>query len=278
MFEDEIVEIKKSINNKIPTKRDVGSRLYYLARRKYGTWNNALYSIFGEINRVYKTDKLLASTLLLDFYNKNNRIPRAYEDSRLTCAVQSAFGSWNKGLESVYGKINQNRYSPNVWESVSEFIKKYKRLPLREEFDGISYPYWEAVTRSLNVKKWSDIYTKIDISKIKYFHDSKMGTGKIHVDSAGIVYFSRKEFLIGEWLRANNITFEKEVPYENCNYVFDFYLPEYNVYIEYYGMIGYKNYSLRVQDKRKNYKGRKVIEILKSDNVLRKLSQEVQRL
>lgn len=273
----ELVRLYRELG-KIPTKRDVGTFLYSKARQEYGTWNNALYAVFGEINRVYKTDKNIASKLLLEFYKEHKRIPRANENSQLTCAVQSAFKTWNKGLESVFGNINQIRYNSNVWVSVLDFIEKYKRLPLREEFDGVKYPYWQAVTRSLNVKKWSEIYTIMDISKIKYFHNSKMGTGKIFVDSAGIVYFSRKEFLIGEWLRKNNIEFEKEIPYGNCNYVFDFYLPKYKVYIEYYGLMGYKNYSLRVEDKRRMYNGRKVIEILKHDNVINKLSQEVQRL
>lgn len=276
-FESEIIEAKERLG-KIPTKRDVSGGVYKKARNKYKTWNNCLYALFGEINRVYKTDKKRASEMLMNFYLKNKKIPKANDNSELTCAVQSAFGTWNNGLESVFGKINQERYSNDIWKSVIDFIEKYKRLPLREEFDGINFPYWEAITRSLGVKKWSEIYTKLDISDIQYFHDSKMGTGKIFIDKQGIVYYSRKEYLIGQWLKENNIEFEKEVPYKNCNFIFDFYLPEFDVYIEYYGMLGYKNYSDRVEEKRKYYSGRYVIEILKHENVLQKLSQEVQRL
>lgn len=276
-------DIKKELNDyyhrtgKLPAKNDVPN-LYRDILKEYGSWNNALYSTFGRINRVYRTDKERAINMLFDFYNKNKRIPKSNESSELTCCVQSAFGNWNNGLREAFGKINQERYSEDVWMSVVDFIKRNKRLPLREEFNGKEFPYWKSITRSLNVDKWSEIYTIIDISKLKYFNSSKNGTGKIYVDDFGIVYLSHQEYLIGKWLRSNNILFEKEVPYNNCDFVFDFYLNDYCCYVEYYGLTGFRDYDKRIEEKRKKYDGRKVIEIFRHENTIKKLSQEVQRL
>lgn len=202
------------------------------------------------------------------------------DSNALICQAQKFYGTWNNALKEVLGIVNQQRYgsAEELKGKVVDFIVKYKRLPLREEFNGSceELPYWEAITSKLGVKKWSEIFSKIDLSGISYFFDKKHGTGVVRIYN-GVVYLSNQEYLIGKFLTEKNIEFEKEVPYDNCNYVFDFYLKDYDVYIEYYGLETV-DYKRRIEEKRKKYNGRKVLEIFKHDNTIAKLALEVQRL
>lgn len=273
---EELTKFEKD-NNKLPTKRDFPNYQREI-RRKYKTWNNFLIEVFGKVNKTFGREKQEIVDKLLLFYKENKRLPKAEDDWELTYQAQYLFGTWNTALESVFGKVNQRTYDKDIIEEVKKYIIKYKRLPLREEFDGINFPHFLSITRRLGVSKWSDIYKHIDLSDINYYNDSKHGTGKVYIDENGIVYLSRQEFLIGEWLTNNSIKFEKEVPYGNSNYIFDFYLPEKDIYIEYYGLSHREEYKKRIEEKRKKYNGRKVIEIMKHDNTVKKLSHEVQRL
>lgn len=51
------------------------------------------------------------------------------------------------------------------------------------------------------------------------------------------------EYYIAKYLKENNINYLYEINYKNSNYICDFYLKDYNVYIEYKGMSGFKKYD-----------------------------------
>lgn len=211
-----------------------------------------------------------------DFYEIKGRLPIASDDWDFARAVQNHFGSWNNGLFAAFGTYNQRRYdmfsNEELIEFIDDYIRKFGHYPLREEFDGRTYPYWEVYFSRFGVHRWSDVLGMAIESKYPRF-----GWGKRY-EFDGKIFLSRQELLIGKWLVENNIAYDKEVPYSSgSRHVFDFYLPELNVYIEYYG-IGTEDYLARVEEKRKHYYGRKVIEIFKHDNTIKKLSLEVQRL
>lgn len=205
----------------------------------------------------------------------------AQEDWNLVRLAKRFYGRWNNALMDVFGEVNQHTYieltDNDLLDTIKKFVLKYQRLPLREEFDGSSLdrPYFETFTKRFKVSKWSEVLSLISLTKV-YFNSSKNSYGKTIIHN-GILYFSTQEYLIGKYLEENNILFEKEVPYENCKYIFDFKLLELNAFIEYYG-ISTKEYKERIELKRKMYDGRKVIEIFKHDNTIKKLALEVQRL
>ncbi len=207
---------------------------------------------------------------------------RASENWNLTRLAKKYYGSWNSALANVRGNINRHTYSHlsdvDLIEKIYAFIKTFHRLPMREEFNGKhdDYPYWEAYVSRFNLKRWSDIFRLLDLSTITYYYDTKHGYGNIILFDSK-VFLSRQEYLIAKYLVDQKIEYEKEVPYGNSHHIFDFYLPKFDVYIEYYG-IGTSDYKKRIEDKRTFYNGRYVIEIFKHDNTVGKLALEVQRL
>lgn len=211
-------------------------------------------------------------------YNQTGNIPLA-SDCSFTKAVQNHFGSWNEGLYQALGVYNQKRYSHlsdiDLLNIIKDYIVKYQTIPSRDEFDGKKYPDYSTYYSRFNCKKWSEIIGIVDLSNIKLFHKKeKYG---IRTFYEGNIYLSHKELLIGMWLTKNNILFDKEIPYGNSNFVFDFFIPSIDLYIEYYG-IATDEYKDNINKKREKYEGRKVLEIFKHDNVIKKLSKEVQRL
>lgn len=84
-------------------------------------------------------------------------------------------------------------------------------------------------------------YCNCDCGKSNLIKDgANLKTGKIL--SCGCVGSSKGEYLIKELLEYNNIFFEKEKTFENCVFPktgkkarFDFYLPDYNILIEFDG-------------------------------------------
>jgi len=219
---------------------------------------------------------------LLNLRKQLRRLPKASDDEALTARAQKYYGTWNNAMREVFGITNKRFHNhlsnDELIKLVEKHVRIYQVLPLREEFDGKSpdYPHWEVYTHRFNISRWSQIYKYVNLKGIKYFHHTKHGYGRVYVHD-GITYLSRQEYLIGRYLRERNILFEKEVPYGNSDYTFDFYLPEKNLYIEYFG-INTAEYKNRIEKKRQCYANRVVLEIFKHDNTIAKLDSKVQRL
>lgn len=264
--------INKIESNQITSRR----QLYKITGRskKLRNWldqNNIL-------NPVKWTKELLIDRLKT-IYNQTNKIPLASDNFGLARAVQNHFGSWNLGLYAAIETLNQKRYDhltdTDLLNIISDYVRKYRKIPLREEFNGEFYPDFSTYFSRFNTNKWSEIIGKVDLNSIKYFSTKEKYGVRIFFD--GKVYLSNKEYLIGKWLTQNSILFDKEIPYGNSNHVFDFYIPSLDLYIEYYG-IASKEYKENIIKKQNSYGNRKVLEIFKHDNLIDKLSKEVQRL
>lgn len=221
-----------------------------------------------------------------EYVKQHHRLPAANDvNPYIVKTAQKLYGTWNRFLLEEFYDTNQRRYADEFTDeqllnTIVEYVDKYQKLPNREEFDGKSkkMPYWESFITRFGYKKWSEILglALVNNPKIKIYYNHKNGFGKL-IRYNGNIYLSNQEYLIGKYLTENNIKFEKEVEYGNCNSVFDFYLPEYDVYIEYYG-IATQQYKDKIVKKQSMYNGRIVIEIYKHDNTIGKLHAEVQRL
>ena len=183
-------------------------------------------------------------------------------------------------MDEIFSEVTQKRYAnlgdEELLNLVREFAVKYQRLPLREEFDGKEWPYFEAYFSRFGVTRWAEVISLCDLKGVRLF-DQRHGYGRVHLND-GKVYLSRHEMMIGKYLTEAGIEFHQEVPYGGgTNHRFDFYIPSLDLYVEYYG-IQTDDYLNRMAEKRELYGGREVLEIFKHDNTIDKLSRKVQRL
>ncbi len=95
---------------------------------------------------------------------------------------------------------------------------------------------------------------------------------------------SRGEVIIADFLYDNNIKYIYDKPtrfsfFQPTSIRPDFYLPEYDIYIEYWGMRGNKNYDQKTEWKQKIYKkhNKKLINLYKEDknNIPKILKQKL---
>jgi len=258
----------------LPMKKTINTSIYNQCKIIFGSWSAALYETFGKVNKNFPWNKELILLRIRDLQIQLNRKPKSSDNWGITSAAQKYFGSWNKALQIATGSVNKKRYLDEYLKtSVTAFISVHHRLPLREEFDGQEYPYWEAVANYWGETKWSNIYKHINLSNLIIKFNKKHGTGFISVFDNNL-YLSHQELLIGKYLTKNHIVFKKEVPYENSLHIFDFYLSELNVYIEYYGLAT-EDYQNKISEKRKFYNDRIVWEIFKHDNTVKKLHEYI---
>jgi hypothetical protein len=78
------------------------------------------------------------------------------------------------------------------------------------------------------------IYSKIDLNQNRQYY----GVSTYH---NGIRYKSISEYRVGLFLEENCLNFKYEINYPNSNMKCDFYLPDYDMYIELFGLLDKKN-------------------------------------
>ena len=176
---------------------------------------------------------------------------------------------WVKTLKNNpnYGEeqIKKNSYKyldDNHVELInrSSFLENTKSIILEcLDVDTIDL-FVDRVLEKIDVKRYSDIQSYICSSIIqnkfnktsneirnefysKTFHTLKHQTYGIPIYHNGNRYKSVKEYEISIFLEKNNIKFIYEKKYPNSQSKYDFYLPEKDIYIEYYGMLDGKDFN-----------------------------------
>jgi hypothetical protein len=219
--------------------------------------------------------------LLMKCYTKDevdNYIKDVYKKGLPTIATahhcvrtssRKYYKTWNDYLKENGIPVNQNRYSITKEQAIQllrDFYQNKKVVPNREDFDGkdTSTPYYGAILDAMCVDNWSKVLEIVGLSHKKH------GRGYISIED-GVMYLSDKEREIGRLCKLYGFTFDKEVPYGNSKFRFDFYIKEINMYIEYYGL-STPEYMERVATKRRFYANRFVLEIFKGEDIQHKLS------
>lgn len=136
----------------------------------------------------------------------------------------------------------------------TKFSKKYKNIIL-ENIDNPSVEdFADKILDKIDVKRYSDItpfYNSVLISK--KFNKSNIELKDIFVRKAfgdlqssfygTPVYYNKirfksfKEYELAVFLETKNISYIYEKNYPNSLFKFDFFIPDKNLYIEYYGML-----------------------------------------
>ena len=85
--------------------------------------------------------------------------------------------------------------------------------------------------------------------------DYKKSKSRIFISKDNVKCFSRYELLFVNYFYDNNIEYEKEIWYKKVipnferDWRFDFYLPQHDIYVEFFGITGNDKYNKRVIEK-----------------------------
>jgi hypothetical protein len=123
-------------------------------------------------------------------------------------------------------------------ENVECFVEYVlNNLDLKKYSELIPYINSKIIHQKFNIKK--EILKEKFIDKLPFNpFESKYGTAIYHNQ---IRFKSLKEYKLALFLELNSINYHYEVTYPNTLRKSDFYLPKYNIYIEYFGMLDNKS-------------------------------------
>jgi len=200
-------------------------------------------------------------------------ILEAYKENELTEMEAAVFLEKTKELADI--KKNENIENTLGTMNISEVFSQ-----MTDAFIEFSKDFYIELRKGIK-----DL--RIFLKKLEYNMINEYGTPCVTID--GVVVRSRGEKKIGDFLCKNSIKYEYDplikgglrelkeenpmmyynVPYDNMPYEYwedkgtakmlkepipDFYLPEYDIYIEYWGLKENKSYQKRMREKKRFYK------------------------
>jgi hypothetical protein len=151
-----------------------------------------------------------------------------------------------------------------IHSEISDLIKRTSFLEKNKEIilDNINCEsindFVDNIIKCIDIKRYSDFHpfvnskllqhrfnTTKDILKKIFYEKTSLGLNQQtyghFVYHNGIRFKSIKEYEIAIFLENKNISYLYEKNYPGSIFKYDFYLPEKNIYIEYYGMLDKKN-------------------------------------
>ena len=161
--------------------------------------------------------------------------------------VQTKKNSYNYGFKDSIELINRSSFLECVRKniikhlnssSINEFVNKI--------LDEIDYKSYSDIHPYINSKIIQKHYN-VDYASVKQIFNEKTSdnlTRNIYgtpIYHNNIRFKSIKEYKIALWLESQSLHYIYEKQYPNSKYKSDFYLPEKDIYIEYYGMLDKKN-------------------------------------
>lgn len=255
----------------------VGNCDYSRSKTKKFFCNKSCAALVNSKGRIHNADsKFKISESLRKYYSKNSN-PKKYIShnkihivipkvrNKICCVIcGKIFVSYEKEIKCCSrkcGQIYQFGSLPytkdEVVNKIIETYKKINRTPQQRECERklISaavrfFGTWNKAVNFCGLKPNKSAFPKIRL-KCKDGH----------------IADSISERIVDEWLFENGIKHEKNKHYPNLKLNCDFYLTDYNLWIEYFGLVGHEEYEIGMKLKRQIAKDNnlKFIEIVPSD-------------
>lgn len=222
-------------------------------------WLEKGYSAEEGKEKISQSQKTFSKEICIKKYGEKNGV-RVFK-KRQEKWVESL--SKNEMYDNIQIKKNSYNYdSKLITELVnrSSFLEVTKQLILNNLNLLTIEEFVNKIIELVDIKSSSDILpfynskiiqnhykvSGIEIKNMFYrktpLHLQKLmyGTPIYH---NGNRFKSVKEYKLALFFEENNILYEYEKPYPESQYKSDFYLPNENIYVEYYGMLENKNYN-----------------------------------
>jgi hypothetical protein len=219
-----------------------------LEKRLGKKWTEICKEYAGVANQFSKSKEEIYDELL-KIKNELGRTPKAKELKDFNFNFKQCYRAYGMKYNDVIKSFGWELSGhESVWKTDEELVEDYfslynklKRVPFWEDIDNdpkmtSSQTYKHRIGSLYEVCKLAniDIDDKLEELNVSY--------GFTAIDNDGDLCLSYPELLISNLLIGNNMRFIKEYSYRNVisdadsRRRFDWYLPEYNVFIEYFGL------------------------------------------
>lgn len=241
-------------------------------RHYLGTWNNALKEAGIEVTRERGNfSKEDVGEEMLQVMREIGTITRPklqkIGNNRLIVKIQKTFGSIKKAREYI-GMEHPEQYwnKEKVLSELEKISRDIGHSPTFEELNRINCGLTHACMRYFS--SFNNAKKKINLS----INEADTHIQFLQCDDGHIVKSSR-EREIDNWLFHNGVLHQYERNMGYGNYKCDFFIPNANVWIEYWGLSGRKEYDLAIKKKHELYHRLKLnlVYIYPRDNIADKL-------
>lgn len=205
--------------------------------------------VLGESNRIlYDKQELISN--LLELKEKLDRVPMGkdlVENGYPSISVYKTFFNkryFNDIIRDLgwepYGQDSYYKSDDEMLDDYLSLYQKLDRVPLRDDIDDEDN-ICHSATYINRFGSLGNVCELLDLNYNELVIDSKMGSGTTCFDKNGDFCRSIAEMKITNMLIDLDIYFIKEFPYNKITKKkdrrrFDWYLPDYDVYIEYFGL------------------------------------------
>ena len=233
-------------NNRIPTCKDFSNNpaypSYKTVQKYFITWNSAIETAgYKTTNKHWDKNSCIEAIQL--FYEKEHKTPikKDFEDSvnyPSASTVRNHLGSWNKGIMAarlnptrIKGVIYKDCSKEGCIEAIQRFYKLNNRIPQTRDFkNNSSYPSTATIFRVFN--SWNNA---IEAANFKPNVQNGFGIDTFGLD--GHLYRSRAEAYFADKFLYEKYNYVVEPKYPDSSWLYDWYIPELNLYIELDGEI-----------------------------------------
>jgi hypothetical protein len=267
--------------NHVPTHAEFANNKNYphpkAFKREFGSWNNALSSVNFELNTVFNVTKKEIINDAVDFFNTHSRSPH-WNELKFSRAVYDNY--WNTINEMLIeanlplNKKSSEKHYKTDEELISDYINLYnllERIPVANDLN-INKNTANFSTYVRRFGGYQELWEKCGIENKVILDEGKYGF--FCLDKKGEVCKSYAEMIITNLFIDNDIKYEKEYPYKKIipkfkgkSYVMDWYLPEYEICVEYFGIFREKNMDKNDITGTYARKTIKKINLLKNNNI-----------
>jgi len=173
-------------------------------------------------------------------------------------------------FERIKNKIKENTRQELIKNDILKYrFYKFYISPQKFWDEFVRYTVKELVNKKDFLKYLEKFYEKDRFNFVKDTFSSK-----VYDKKTKIMFRSRKEFLFYLLLREHNINFIHEKTYPNSKKRCDFYLPDYDLYIEITGMMEEEEYRKKMEFKKKKFNAILLHNVKDFLNFIKRLTNE----
>lgn len=255
---DFISEKQKNNSKIISDKKKKNPELYFSSSTcNIEYWLSKGYSLEDAKIKLSNRQKTFSKDICIQKYGETDGLERFNNRQKKWINTLQNLPNYNE-IQTKKSRYDYDKQDINFLIKISTFTDKTKNLILKHIGSKTIDDFVENIINEIDVKRYSDIqpyfnsqlisknYDKtitdiknLFLSKIPYSISKQVyGTPVYHNN---IRFKSIKEYELAIFFESINIRYIYEKNYPNSNYKYDFFIPEKNCYVEYYGMLDGKN-------------------------------------
>jgi uncharacterized protein YaeQ len=275
---EKLISNKQKNNSKIlsENKKNNPDKYNKVCPKKIEYWVEKGFSVEEGKKKISESQKTFSKEICIEKYGEENGLKifkkrqekwvKSLSNLEMYDKIQLKKNSYNYGFKLINELVNRSSFLKVTKQlildnlnliTIEEFVNKIIELvDIKSSSDILPFYNSKLIQNHYNIsgKEIKNLFynnTPLHLHKLIY------GTPIYH---KGNRFKSVKEYRLALFFEEKKIRYEYEKQYPNCQYKSDFYLPNENLYIEYFGMLENKNYG-NLNEIQTQYKNKMEIKI-----------------